>query len=51
MSIHEALETMQKELKVPKGQYNKFGDYYYRSCEDILETAKGALPDGFVLLL
>ena len=30
----------QAELKAPKNQYNSFGDYNYRSCEDILEAAK-----------
>ncbi len=30
----------QNELKAPKNQYNSFGKYNYRSCEDILETAK-----------
>lgn len=28
------------ELKAPKGQYNGFGKYYYRNCEDILEAVK-----------
>ena len=27
----------QAELKAPKNQYNSFGKYNYRSCEDILE--------------
>lgn len=31
---------LQAELKAPKGQYNSFGKYKYRSCEDILEAAK-----------
>lgn len=30
----------QSELKAPKNQYNSFGKYNYRSCEDILEAAK-----------
>ena len=30
----------QAELKAPKNQYNSFGKYNYRSCEDILEAAK-----------
>ncbi|MGN1341147.1 MAG: ERF family protein, partial [Oscillospiraceae bacterium] len=30
----------QAELKAPKNQYNSFGQYSYRSCEDILEAAK-----------
>lgn len=34
------LIDIQNELKVPKGQYNNFGKYKYRSCEDILESVK-----------
>lgn len=34
------LIKIQKELKAPKGQFNKFGNYKYRSCEDILEAVK-----------
>lgn len=32
--------SAQTELKAPKNQYNSFGKYSYRSCEDILEAAK-----------
>ena len=32
--------SAQNELKAPKNQYNGFGKYSYRSCEDILEAAK-----------
>lgn len=31
---------VQAELKAPKGQFNSFGKYKYRSCEDILEAVK-----------
>lgn len=34
------LSKIQNEMNVNKGRYNKFGGYYYRSCEDILQTAK-----------
>lgn len=34
------LIAIQKELKAPKGQYNSFGKYKYRSAEDILEAVK-----------
>jgi len=37
------LQAIQTELKAPKGQYNKFGNYKYRSCEDILEAVKPIL--------
>lgn len=43
MSIHEKLVMIQNELHAPKSQYNKFGQYYYRSCEDILEAVKPLL--------
>ena len=38
--IREKLMNVQSELKAPKGQYNSFGKYKYRSCEDILEAVK-----------
>lgn len=37
------LSRIQQELKSPKGQYNNFGKYKYRSCEDILEAIKPIL--------
>lgn len=40
------LVDIQKKLKAPKGQFNKFGKYYYRSCEDILEAVKPILADA-----
>ena len=43
MNIFEKLVTIQKELKAPKGQYNSFGKFRYRSCEDILEAVKPLL--------
>lgn len=39
----EALKKIQAELKAPKGQYNSFGKYHYRSAEDILEAVKPLL--------
>lgn len=38
--VGQKLITIQKELKAPKKQFNKFGNYKYRSCEDILEAVK-----------
>jgi hypothetical protein len=35
-----SLIQIQKELKVPKNQMNKFGNYRFRSAEDIIEAAK-----------
>ena len=37
------LSIIQSEIKAPKGQFNKFGNYKYRSCEDIVEAAKAVL--------
>jgi len=39
----ETLVKIQNELKVPKGNLNKFGNYKYRSAEDILEAVKPIL--------
>ena len=41
--IRNKLTKIQSELKAPKGQYNSFGKYRYRSCEDILEAVKPLL--------
>ncbi len=43
MKIVEILSQIQAELKAPKGQLNKFGNYKYRSCEDIVEAVKPLL--------
>ena len=52
MEIYEKLNKIQSELKAPKGQYNKFGKYSYRSCEDILEALKPhLLKNGCVVTL
>jgi len=38
--VLQKLVKIQQELKAPKNQYNSFGKYTYRSCEDILEAVK-----------
>lgn len=43
MTFQEKVVAVQSELKAPKGQYNSFGKYNYRSCEDILEGVKPLL--------
>ena len=43
MNIFEKLLAIQTELKAPKSQYNSFGKYKYRNCEDILEAVKPLL--------
>lgn len=39
-NFYKRVASAQLELKAPKGQYNSFGKYKYRSCEDILEAVK-----------
>ena len=39
------LIQIQTQLRAPKSQYNKFGGYAYRSCEDILNAVKPLLAD------
>lgn len=45
MNVYEKLQHVQEALKAPKNQYNKFGDYHYRNCEDIQEAAKPLLKE------
>lgn len=48
--MHTKLMNIQSELKAPKGQYNSFGKYKYRSCEDILEAIKPLLKENACVL-
>ena len=41
----DKLMLIQASLKAPKNQRNAFGNYNYRSCEDILEAVKPLLYD------
>lgn len=50
MSIYEKLGKIQSQLKAPKNQYNAFGKYSYRSCEDILEALKPLLAETKTIL-
>lgn len=59
MNVYEKLLAIQTELKAPKSQYNSFGRYNYRNCEDILEAVKPiaakynavvTLPDEIVVI-
>lgn len=45
------LIEIQNELKAPKSQYNAFGKYKYRKCEDILEAVKPLLKKHNVTLV
>ena len=51
MNIREKLLNIQKELIAPKSQYNSFGKYNYRNCEDILEAVKPLLEKNKCTLL
>ena len=51
MNIYEKLQRIQAELKAPKGQFNSFGGYKYRSCEDITEAVKPYLKEVNAVLL
>ena len=50
MNISEKLMEIQQSLKAPKGQFNSFGKYSYRSAEDILEAVKPLLKDNKIVL-
>lgn len=51
-TIHDKLVKIQAELKAPKGQRNNFGNYNYRSCEDVLSAIKPLLEkEGLVIIL
>lgn len=51
MDLREKLLTIQSKLIAPKNQYNSFGKYKYRSCEDILEGLKPLLVETKTLLV
>lgn len=51
MNIYKKLFNIQQELKAPKKQFSKFGNYNYRSCEDILEAVKSLLKENNLILL
>jgi hypothetical protein len=44
--VMKELVSIQSELKAPKGQFNSFGKYKYRSCEDVLEALKPLLKEN-----
>lgn len=51
MTIYEKLLKIQNELKVPKKQRNNFGNYNFRSCEDILEEVKPICKDNNTVII
>lgn len=50
MTIREKLTAIQSELKVGKTKFNKFGNYYYRSLEDIFDAIKPMLSKNGITL-
>lgn len=50
MSIYESLGIIQSVLNAPKNQRNTFGNYNYRSCEDIVEAVKPLLKEKGITL-
>lgn len=50
-NIYKKLFNIQQELNCPKKQFNKFGNYNYRSCEDILEAVKSLLKENNLILV
>ena len=51
MTLHEKLIDIQNKLVVAKDKHNSFGDFNYRSCEDILKAVKPYLQEHKLLLL
>lgn len=50
MAVYDKLAIIQKKLKCEKSQYNSFGKYKYRSCEDILKAVKPLLDETQTVL-
>lgn len=51
MNVYEKLQRVQHDLKCNKSQYNSFGKYNYRNCEDILEAVKPLCNEVKALVL
>lgn len=49
-NFYKRVSKVQLEIKAPKNQRNSFGNYNYRSCEDILEAAKPVCAANGLLL-
>ena len=48
--VYKLLAEIQQKLKAPKGQRNNFGNYNYRSCEDILSAVKPYLGEAVLII-
>lgn len=51
MNVYEKLHIVQSKLKCNKSQYNSFGKYSYRNCEDILESVKPILDEVKAIII
>jgi hypothetical protein len=50
--MENQLAIIQSKVKAPKGQFNSFGKYHYRSAEDILEAVKQVVnPMGYSITI
>ena len=49
--MYHKIINIQQKLKAPKTQRNNFGNYNYRSCEDILEAVKPLLEENKCFLV
>lgn len=49
--MYQKIINIQQKLKAPKTQRNNFGNYNYRSCEDILEAVKPLLEENKCFLV
>lgn len=50
VKLLDKLNKIQVELNAPKSQYNGFGKYYYRNCEDILQAVKPLLTECIITI-
>ena len=51
MTIYEKIFNVQQTLVAPKDQFNSFGKFKYRSCENILEALKPILRQNRLIVL
>lgn len=49
-TLHEKLAQIQIEIKAPKSQFNKFGGFYHRNLEDILEAFKKVSRGTYIII-
>lgn len=49
-NFYKQIADIQRSLVAPKSQWNGFGKYHYRSCEDILDGLKKCKGDLILLI-